>query len=781
MPCKKNLLAGLMVALFASTASAFDPFTVKDIRVEGIQRTEAGTVFSYLPIKVGDTMTDEKAAQAIKALFATGFFKDVRIEAEGNTLVVLIEERPAIAAIDFSGLKELDNDQVKQALKGSGIAEGRIFDRATLDRAEQELKRQYLSRGLYAVQITTTVTPLERNRVGISFVVNEGDIAKIRQINIVGANSFREKDLLNELQLDTPSWVSWYTKSDQYSKQKLSADLETLRSYYLNRGFLEFNVDSTQVSISPDKKDIFITISVTEGERFIVSSVKLAGELLLSDDELKKLVKVRPGDVFSRGALNDSIKAVTDRLGALGYAFANVNAAPEVDKEKHQVAFTIFVDPGRRVYVRRINVTGNTKTRDEVVRQEMRQIEGGWYDADKVALSKQRIDKTGYFKEVNVETPPVPGTTDQVDVNVNVEERNTGSISFGAGYSSSEKLILSASLTQSNLFGSGKYLSLDVNTGEINRVISVSYTNPYFTVDGISQGFDVYHRRVDPTSLSVGQYTTKSTGGGIRFGYPISETNAINFGLGIDYTSIDTGTYSPLHYRDFVEKYGHGNLSVPLSAGWSFDGRDSVIYPTSGSVHRANVEASLPIGSLQFYRLTYLYQRYFPLTRDLTLFVSGNAGYGNGYGGKSLPFYRNFYAGGMGSVRGYDTASLGPRGWAWICDDYDESKDPSERNCRWSNDDRIGGNRTLSGTVELYFPMPGFSRDHSVRLGSFIDGGQVWGKDEKMSMADIRYSAGLSVLWSSPFGPLKFSVGFPLNSKEGDKIQRFQFQMGTSF
>ncbi|MDX9707831.1 MAG: outer membrane protein assembly factor BamA, partial [Azospira sp.] len=480
---KKHLLAGLIAALAATGASAFEPFSIKDIRVEGIQRTEAGTVFSYLPVKVGDTMTGEKAAQSIKALFATGFFKDVRMEVEGDVLVVVIEERPAIYTIDFVGLKEFDKDQLKKALRDNGIAEGRIFDRATLERAEQELKRQYLSRGKYAVNIATTTTPLERNRVAINFNVDEGETASIKQINLVGVTAFKEKDLLELFQLRTPNWISWYTKSDQYSRQKLSADLESLRSHYLNRGYLEFNVDSTQVSISPDKKDIYITVSVTEGERFMVSSVKLAGDLLLPENELRRLVRLKAGDVFSRELLNETTKAISDRLGAQGYAFANVNAAPEVDKEKRQVAFTVFIDPGKRVYVRRINITGNTKTRDEVVRQEMRQIEGAWYDADKVQRSRERVDKTDYFSEVNIETPPVPGTADQVDVNVAVTEKNTGNISLGAGYGQSEGLILSGAISQANLFGSGKFASLSLNTGKINRVVAFSYTDPYFTVD----------------------------------------------------------------------------------------------------------------------------------------------------------------------------------------------------------------------------------------------------------------------------------------------------------
>jgi outer membrane protein insertion porin family len=764
---KKNLLAGLIAALFASGASAFEPFVVKDIRVEGIQRTEAGTVFSYLPVKVGDTMTDEKAAQAIKALFATGFFKDVRIEIDGAVLVVALEERPAIAQIDFVGLKEFDKDQLKKGLKDIGIAESRNFDRSTLERAEQELKRQYLSRGKYGVTITTTITPLERNRVSINFKVDEGDAAKIKEINIVGAQAFREKDLVALFQLQTPNWISWYTKNDQYSKQKLAADLETLRSHYLNRGYLEFNIESTQVSISTDKKEIYISISLTEGERYVVSSVKLAGDLLLPEAEFKKAMQVKPGDVFSREKLNESTKAISEKLGAQGYAFANVNAAPELDKEKRQVAFTVFVDPGKRAYVRRINITGNTKTRDEVIRQEMRQMEGAWYDADRVTLSRQRIDKTNYFGEVNVETPPVPGTTDQVDVNVNVTEKSTGNVTLGLGFSSAEKVILSGSISQANLFGSGKFLALQLNTGKLNKTVGINYTNPYFTVDGISQGFDVYHRNTNPESLGY-EFRTQSTGGGIRFGFPIAEKETFTVGLAADLTKIKIDASdpdTPKRYVDFEKEFGDSNSSLPATIGWASDSKDSVIYPTRGAFQRASLEVALPGGDLKFYRATYQHQRFFPMTKDIVLMLNGEVGVAGGMSGQELPFYKNFYAGGVGSVRGYDTASLGPT-----------------EKTNTGDTVRLGGTRRFVFNAEALFTVYGFGLDKSVRIGPFFDAGQVFSSDSNTSDGGgVRTSAGIAAAWSSPMGPLKFSVAQPLNDKDGDKLQRFQFQMGQTF
>lgn len=454
----KELLAGLVSALLARAVFAFEPFQIKDIRVEGIQRTEAGTVFSYLPVKIGDTINDEKAASAIKALFATGFFKDVRLEIDGQILVVVLEERPAIATLDFVGLKSFKAEDLKKGLRDIGLAESRIFDRAMVERAEQELKRQFLSQGRYAVNVKVTVTPLERNRVAIKFVVDEGEVAKIKQINIVGAKAFKDSELLKLMALSTSGWLTWYTKNDQYSKQKLSGDLETLRSFYMNQGYLEFNIESTQVSISADKQDIYITINISEGEKYTISTVKLAGNLLLPEAELLKLVKMKPGDVFSREAMTETTKAISDRLGDDGYAFANVNAAPELDKEKRQVAFTLMVDPGRRVYVRHINVLGNTRTRDEVIRREVRQMESAWYNGERIKKSRDRVDRLGYFEDVTMETPAVAGTTDQIDVNLKVKEKPTGNISLGAGFSSSEKLTLSGAVQQENVFGSGKPL-----------------------------------------------------------------------------------------------------------------------------------------------------------------------------------------------------------------------------------------------------------------------------------------------------------------------------------
>ncbi|MBE0614172.1 MAG: outer membrane protein assembly factor BamA [Burkholderiales bacterium] len=748
------------LCLWAGFAQAFDPFVVRDIRVEGIQRIEAGTVFSYLPVKVGETMTDEKAAAAIKALFATGFFKDVRLEVQRDVLIVMIAERPAVSQIDFIGNKEFEKEALIKGLREIGLAEGRSFDKALLDQAEQEIKRLYLSRGRYGASVVTTVTPLERNRVGVSFSINEGDVTKIHQINIIGNKAYKEKDLLDLFVLQTPGWLTWYTKNDQYSKQKLSGDLENLRSHYLNNGYLEFNIDSTQVSITPDKKDIYITVNITEGEKYTVSDIKLGGDLLLPEAELRGMIQLKPGETFSRQMLNESTKRITDRLGNEGYAFANANSVPELDKTAKRVGLTIMIDPGRRVYVRRINVSGNTRTRDEVVRREMRQLEGAYYDGDKIQKSKARLDRLGYFTEVEVETPAVPGTSDQVDVNFKVKERPTGAITVGAGFSSTEKLILSGSITQENIFGSGKHITAQVSTSRINRNIGLSYTNPYYTVDGVSRGFDLYDRRTDASLLGLGYYTTDTIGGGVRFGIPMTEVDKIGFGLGAEVTKLGVDSTSPLRYQEFVGLFGTRNTSIPGTLSWIRDQRDSALLPTKGTLVRANLEAGLPGGTLKYYKLTEQVQWYHPLSRTYTLKLNGEIGAADGFGGKPLPFYKNLYAGGATSVRGYDSYSLGPRDTLGSI---------------------LGGNKRIVGNAEVLFPMPGTGTDRSMRLSVFLDAGQVYGVDSKIQLSELRYSTGLAFIWNSPMGPLSLSYGKPLNAKDTDSIQHVQFQLGQVF
>lgn len=761
-----RLTLALAAVFAAQPLFAGEPFVVRDIRVEGIQRTEAGTVFSYLPVKVGEVMTDEKTAAAIKALYATGFFKDVRLEASDGVVIVTVEERPSIATITLSGIKEFSADDLKAGLKQTGLAEGRVLDRAMLDKAEQELQRQYFNRGKYAVEIKSTLTPLERNRVAVQFDVVEGDSARIRQINIVGNRDFKEKTLLKAFGSTTPGWLTWYTKSDQYSKTRLAGDIEALRSFYLNRGYLEFNVDSTQVSISPDRQGIYITVNVTEGPQYTVSDVKLAGQMLVPEAELRKLVTVKPGEVFVRDRLTETTKKIGDRLGNDGYAFANVNAIPELDKEKQTVAFTLFIDPGRRVYVNRVNVAGNTKTRDEVVRREIRQMEGAYYDAEKINRSRDRLNRLGYFNEVNIETPSVAGTTDQVDVNVSVAERSTGNIMLGAGFSSSEGLVLSGSVSQANVFGTGNRLTAQLNSGSVNTVYSLSYTNPYYTIDGISLGYDVYRRDVDATSLdNVADYKTSTYGTGVRFGLPVNERDFISFGLTYEQTSLTTTATSGVQY-DFVQEFGEDNDTLRLDTAWARDTRNSFLFPTKGVFQRAAAEVGTPVGSLQYYKLSLQHQQFFPLSNSFTLMLNAEAGIGDGLSGKPLPFFKNFYAGGTSSVRGFENGTLGPKD---------------------INGDALGGDTRVIANAELFFPLPGLKGDQSLRMSAFIDAGATFGpRDEnglyeKFAFDDLRYSAGVAILWVSPLGPLKFSLAQPLVKKDGDKTEVFQFTLGSTF
>ncbi|MES2026214.1 MAG: outer membrane protein assembly factor BamA [Pseudomonadota bacterium] len=785
----RRLIAIAAFALCSGYSHAADPFTVKDIRVEGIQRTEAGTVFSYLPVRVGETFTDEKGAAAIKALYATGFFKDVRIEVEGDVLVVFVEERPAIASVTFTGTKEFDKDQLTKALKEIGVGESRIFDKALVDRAEQELKRQYLSRGLYSAQITTTVTPIERNRVAITFAVDEGDVARIKNINIIGNKAFSEKELISMLSLRTPGWFTWYSKADQYSKQKLAGDIEKVKSFYQDRGYIEMQIESTQVSITPDKKDIFITINIKEGEKYTVSDVKLEGEMFGREAELASLVQLKKGEVFSGAKLTASTKNISDRLGNFGYAFANVNANPQIDREKKEVAFTVLIDPGKRVYVRNINIGGNTKTRDEVIRREMRQFENSWYDAEKIKLSRDRVDRLDYFSDVTIETPDVPGKTDQVDVNLGVTEKPTGNIMLGAGFSSSEKLSLSGGVNQTNAFGSGNTVGVNVNTSRLNRTIAVSSTNPYFTDDGISRSYELFIRTTRPPIINTGDYRIRTTGGNIKFGVPFTEYDTVFFGAGVERTEIQTYTgvtnynESPDAFKRYVDNingvandssnplsafstgvHNASAIGVPLTAAWQRDNRDSALVPTKGRYQRANFEIS-PAGDSNYYRATYQHQYFQPLFGgSTTLALNGEVNYGKALGGKAYPIFKNFYGGGIGSVRGYESSSLGPKA---------------------PNGDPLGGSARIILNAELQFPFPGSGLDRSLRWFTFFDAGNVYA--DSFGGGGLKSSVGIGLSWVSPIGPLKLSFGKPINAKtdgaanERDRTQAFQFQLGTGF
>ena len=783
-----KLIAAAIASAFAVNAAAIDPFTVRDIRVEGIKRTEAGTVFNYLPVRVGEVFNDEKAAASIKALYATGFFKDVRIEAEGDVLVVSVEERPAIASVDFTGTKEFEKDKLRKALKDLGLGESRILDKSLVDRAEQELKRQYLSRGLYGVKITTTITPIERNRVNVTFAVDEGEVARIRQIKIIGNQAFKEDELRDQLKMTTPGLFTWYSKADQYSRQKLAGDIEAIRSFYLNRGYLEMQIDSTQVSISPDKKDIFITININEGKKYKVTSVKLDGEMLGREQELTALVSLKAGDAYSGERMTESTKKISERMGVFGYAFANVNAVPDINREKAEVAFTIFIDPGKRIYVRNINIGGNDRTRDAVIRREFRQLESAWYDGDRIRLSRDRLGRLGFFTDTTVDTVEVPGVPDQVDLDVKVTEKPTGAIMVGAGFSSAENLVLTGSINQANAFGSGNNIGINVNTSRVFRTISLSHTNPYFTEDGVSRTVDLFYRTSRPPIFFTNvNYLILTRGGSVNFGVPFTELDRVFLGVGYEDTTVTAYDNSPERYRRFVAGdafdssadpkiaanatvAGVGSAqtsAIPLTAAWQRDERDSALIPTKGRYRRASLEVS-GAGSSRYYRSGYQDQYFWPVASNITLAVNGEVNYGDGLAGDAYPIFKNYYAGGIGSVRGFAAGTLNVSGTRVASTLF---RLP------------IGGSARLIGNAELQFPFPGSGVDRSLRWFTFLDAGQVWNpsEGENIRLGDLRYSTGLGISWISPVGPLKLSLAYPINAKSGDYVQRFQFQLGTGF
>jgi outer membrane protein insertion porin family len=760
-------VASAFALLLARSVLAFDPFVVRDIRIEGVQRTEPGTVFSYLPVKVGERLTEERASDAVRALFATGFFRDVRLEVDGDVLVVYVEERPAIASVDIVGAKEFDKDTLKKVLRDQGLGESRIFDRSVLERAEQELKQQYLARGRYAASVTSTITPLERNRVGVVLTVEEGDIARIGAIRLVGNKAFSEDRLRDEMRLTTPNWFTWYSKADQYSREKFAGDLEALRSFYLDRGYLEFEVQSTQVSITPDRERVELTIAVREGEQYRVAGVGFGGTLLGREQEFAQLVTLKPGDVFSGAKLTESTKRITDRLGELGYAFANVNAVPNIDRDKREVAFEILVDPARRAYVRRINVAGNSRTRDEVIRRELRQFEDAWYDADKIRLSRERVSRLGYFTDVKIDTQPVPDAPDQVDLNVVVTEQPTGNVTFGIGFSSTEKVILSASLNQQNFMGTGKALGLDINTSKLFRTIALTYSDPYYTPEGISRSFDLYTRTYNAAELDLGDYRIRSSGIGLRFGVPYTEHDRLSLGLLAERNDVKLGALAPDRYIQQVADFGETASALLGTIGWSRDSRDSSLIPTRGRLQAASFDVTMPVGDLRYWRATYKHEWYYPINRDYTLALYGDIGVGKAFGGKPYPLFKNFYAGGIGSVRGYYPSSLGP-------------KDTEQLLSGGTREVPLGGQSRLVASAEFIFPLPGTGNDRTIRSFFFFDAGNVF-DETSFDLSDLRYSAGLGLNWLSPIGPLKLSVAFPMRKKDGDRTQRLQFQVGTGF
>ena len=762
----------VITAALSLNIHAAESFVVKDIRIEGLQRVEPGTVFSYLSVQVGDTFTEEKGGDAIKALYSTGFFRDVQIQAQGDILIVIVEERPTVSRIEFTGMKEFDQEIVRKSLKSVGVAEARFYDKAIIDKAEQELKRQYVGKGMYAAEVVATVTPVERNQVAIYFNIDEGPVAKIQEINFIGNEVFSESTLKSEMQLKTGGWLSWYSKDNLYSKQKLTADLETIRSYYLNRGYLEFVIESTQVSITPDKKGVYLTISIKEGKKFTVKGVRVAGDTLGKEAELMQLITLKSGDTFSSAKLTESTKAIAEILGSYGYAFATINPQPDVRREQAEVDLTLVIDPGRRIYVRNVNISGNAKTRDIVIRREMRQFESSWFDSDKIDLSKKRLGRMGYFTETDITTEDVPGSPDQVDVKVKVTEKPTGAVTIGAGFSSTEKLILSAGINQENAFGTGTSVGLNFSMGKVNQNLAFSNYDPYFTEDGISRYTDLYYRSAKPLYYAGDpNYQIKSVGSNMKFGVPYTEVDRVFFGTGIEAFRISTSSNTPQPYLNYAMDYGipspgyPGTLTtynVPLTVGWARDGRDSTLIPSEGSLQQLSGEVGTPVGDLTFYRLFGQYQKYHSFSKGNILSFNGEVGYGEAYGTKPFPITKNYYVGGIGSVRGYAPGSLGPQYYNYNIGSYQAT----------------GGQSKIVSNVEYTFPVPGSGVDKTLRLFTFVDGGNAFGENINLV---LKYSYGLGLSWISPLGPLKFSYGIPYKSLPTDNVQRLQFQVGTAF
>lgn len=756
--------ACLALGLLMQVAVAED-FIVDDIRVNGLRRISPGTVFNYLPITIGDRVDEKRTQEAVRALFKTGFFKDVKLEREGDVLVVQVIERESIADITFKGNKAIKTEELLKGLGDIGFAKGEVFNEAKLDKVTQELRRQYYSNGKYGVKIESKITPLDDNSLTVAFTIIEGDAARIREINIVGNKAFTDDELLSDFKLTTPNWISWFTKDDQYSKQKLGGDLEALRSKYQDNGYVDFHVESTQVSITPDKADVYITVNIAEGEQYALSEVKLAGRLVVEEKELFELVTTRKGMLFSRKESQQTSKNITERLGDEGYAFANVNSIPKLDRDKKEVELTYFVDPGQRVYVRRVNFFGNAKTRDEVIRREMRQMEGGWISTAKVERSKVRMQRLGYFEEVNVETPAVPGTTDQVDINYTVKERPSGNLMLGLGFSQGQGLIFNTSVTQNNFLGSGKSVSFSFNNSEINRVFRLGYLNPFWTLDGISRGFNLGYSEVDAGARlnNTIRYSSETGSAGVNFAIPLTEFNTISLGAGYESTSLDIDpSLLDIRVLRFILLEGDSYNIFRLNGAFAYDTRNSALFPTKGVLQQISGQIAAPGGDLNFWKVDYDSRIFVPIYKEYVLLFKTQVGYGDAYGDTfELPFFENFFAGGPRTVRGYEESSLGPK------DIYN---------------DALGGNLSLVGNVELILPVPFLKEFKSVRLTAFYDIGNVYDTGfEDVTIDSLRMSTGLSGVWLSPFGMLSVSIAQPFNDQQNDEIQKFQFTFGTTF
>jgi outer membrane protein insertion porin family len=785
-------------------------FTASDIRIDGLQRISAGTVLTYLPIERGDTVTSSRVGDAIRALYKTGFFQDVRLDRQDNILVVTVVERPAINKLTVTGNKDIKTEQLMTGLKDIGLSEGDTFDRLSLDRVTQELIKQYNNRGKYNVEITPTVSPLDRNRVDITIAIKEGKAAKIRHVNLVGTEKFQNEDILKTWESKEHNWLSWYRRDDQYSKEKLSGDMEKLNSWYLDRGYVDFSIDSTQVSISPDKRDMFLTAGITEGEQYKVSEVKVTGDTVLPQENVERMVIVKPGQIFSRRLLEITSDGITATLSNIGYAFAQVNPIPSVDREKRTVALNFQVVPGPRVNVRRIVFKGNARTSDEVMRREMRQFEGSWYSQAAIDRSKIRLQRLGYFETVDVETPAVPGTNDQVDVVYTVKETTSGSFVFGLGYSQLSGMTTSIQLSQNNFLGSGNRVSVEAQRSDYLQRYSFSFLNPFFTDEGMSLGYNLWWREYDYSDFNTAQYSSTSAAAQAVLGLPLTETDSVSLLFGIDRNQINyDNRYTPRSIVDYINAIGQRTFHAWRSEiGWARDTRNDYFMPTAGTYQRVSAEITLPGSTVEYYKLNYEFSKYWPLTPSLVLNTRFDFGYGDSWGSDSsrnicrmlptdpaipgqvnpttatdstgacapgsvldrtltatgLPFFENFYAGGVRSVRGFSDNTLGPR---------------SEITQGYYRGQPLGGSLKTVGSLEMYFPR--LFDSNAARISAFFDFGNVFDGYDNFDAGELRASAGVALLWRAPVGPISISYAFPLKKKDGDEIERLQFTFGGGF
>ena len=766
----------LLCAMVYST-TAFS-FVISDIRVEGLQRISAGTVFGAVPYSVGDDIGSIEIRTIVRSLFQTESFDDVQIGRDGNVLVIIVRERPTIDSIEFEGNKAIKTEALIEGLQGSGLSEGQIFKKITLEQIVADLERQYVSQGRYDANIETAVENLPRNRVAIKVDVFEGNVSGIRHINIVGNTVFDDETLIELLELKLPGWLSFYTKDDQYSREKLKGDIETIESHYLDRGYLNFRIDSTLVSIASNMEDVYITINIIEGEQFVVSGVEIAGELRdIPEANIRALIVSRQGQIFSRQRMTASEERIEYALGNSGYTFASATGEPVLDDDGETVTIKFFVDAGKRAYVRRVNFQGNTVTQDTVLRREMRQLEGGWASTAMIEGSKMRLQRLGFFKEVNVETPSVPGTEDQIDVNYTVEEQPSGSISATLGYAEYMGLILGLGYQESNVFGTGNSINVNINRSDYQEAFSVSFFDPYYTVDGVSRGYSLFLRQNDFEERNIASFSTDSYGASINFGYPISEISRIGFSVGYESTEIKEGVIPAQEISEFIENEGNEFDLISLTASYSMSALNRGLLPTGGRSQSMSFEMTVPGSELEFYRINYSGQIFFPLFNPFILRLRANLGYGEAYGGtETFPFYKHFFAGGMGSVRGYESNSLGPR------------STPSPQD-QFGDPDPIGGNVLIEMSAEIIFPLPFIEDQSQLKSVLFFDAGNVFNTNcptvsvvcFDLDEGELRYSAGIAVTWITGFAPISFALSVPLNDKPGDETEAFQFELGRTF